>query len=286
MASFKRWHTLNDFQRAVLHEAATEAPGSGAYESCKDSGIYLCKQCDAPLFLSSHKFSSGCGWPSFDDELPLSILRVPDPDGRRVEIQCAFCKGHLGHVFQNEGFTSTMTRHCVNSTSLFFSPTYTSLGYERAFFAGGCFWGLQYIFDRLKGVMSTHSGYMGGWVVNPAYQEVCTGQTGHIESVEVCFDSNQTDFETIAKAFFECHDPFDKGGQGPDRGSQYLSAIFYMSAEQRDVSKRLKKQLEAMGEVVTQIRPAHLFYKAEDYHQHYFDNQGSLTHCHKRVQRF
>jgi peptide methionine sulfoxide reductase msrA/msrB len=286
MSYLKRYHSLTPFQHSIIACSCTQAPGSGSYENCIGEGIYLCYRCDMPLYLSSHQFSSGCGWPSFDDQLPGAVSCLPDPDGKRVEIQCSACKGHLGHVFQNEGFTPKMLRHCVNSASLRFIATHTSKGIENAYFAGGCFWGLQYLFDKLEGVVSTEVGYMGGQVVDPTYEEVCTGRTGHAEVVHVCFDNRKIDFNTLAKFFFECHDPFDKGGQGPDRGSQYCSVIFYMSQNQQRVADELKRYLSNKQEVATEVLPARLFYKAETYHQGYYNRRGGEPYCHRRVQRF
>lgn len=111
---------LNEQERAVLLHKATEAPFSGAYTDYFENGIYLCRQCGTPLYESSAKFPSHCGWASFDDEIQGAIKRVPDSDGVRTEIVCAHCGGHLGHIFENEGFTPKNIRHCVNSLSLSF----------------------------------------------------------------------------------------------------------------------------------------------------------------------
>lgn len=107
--------------RIILHKG-TEMPYSGRYNDFYEEGTYACRQCGSPLYRSADKFSSGCGWPSFDDELPGAVRRVPDRDGRRVEIVCAVCDGHLGHVFEGERFTEKNTRHCVNSLSMIFTP--------------------------------------------------------------------------------------------------------------------------------------------------------------------
>ena len=119
--SKKDWNRLTHFESHVLLNKGTEMPFSGEYNNFKGNGSFVCKQCDQVLFRSSDKFDSGCGWPSFDDEISGSVERIPDADGQRIEIVCSNCKGHLGHVFRGEGFTEKNTRHCVNSVSIRFT---------------------------------------------------------------------------------------------------------------------------------------------------------------------
>ena len=115
-----KYNDLTQEEKRVIENKGTEYPFSGKYNDFYEKGIFTCKKCNTALYTSNSKFSSGCGWPSFDDEIKGAIKRVPDVDGRRVEIVCATCGGHLGHVFEGEGFTEKNTRHCVNSISLNF----------------------------------------------------------------------------------------------------------------------------------------------------------------------
>jgi len=157
---------------------------SGNYNNFFGKGTYICKRCNAPLYNSDDKFKSDCGWPSFDDEIPGAVKRIPDPDGMRTEIICAACGGHLGHVFTGEGLTSKNIRFCVNSASLDFIPPESQMVLtDTAIFAGGCFWGVEYYMQKAPGVISTEVGYIGGHIDHPSYEQVSSQTTGYAEAV-------------------------------------------------------------------------------------------------------
>lgn len=285
------YNNLTEEEKRVILHKGTERPFSGKYEHFYEKGTYLCKQCNAPLYRSDSKFDAGCGWPSFDDEIPGAVKRSLDSDGSRTEITCAQCGGHLGHVFLGEGMTPKNTRHCVNSVSLVFvpegSPLPTVLKTDTAIFAGGCFWGVEYYLQKQKGVKTVVSGYIGGHQDNPTYEQVCSGKTGHYEAVEVVFDPDQVSFETLARLFFEIHDPTQWNHQGPDYGVQYRSAVFYRNEKQKEITEKLIDILKGKGfQVVTEVKPATTFWEAEGYHQDYYEHKGSLPYCHGYTKRF
>ncbi|NIM11117.1 MAG: bifunctional methionine sulfoxide reductase B/A protein [Candidatus Aminicenantes bacterium] len=270
-------------ERVILHKG-TERAFTGKYHNHKAKGIYTCKQCDAPLYRSEAKFDSGCGWPSFDDEISGAVKRAADADGMRTEILCARCGGHLGHVFFGEGFTRKNTRHCVNSISMNFVPIEKT---ERAIFASGCFWGTEYHFQKTKGVLFTTVGYTGGHTPNPSYKQVCSGTTGHAEAVEVIFDPSKVSYEELAKLFFETHDPTQVNRQGPDIGEQYRSEIFFQDEKQKETAQKLINTLKTKGyNVATRLTKASIFWKAEDYHQQYYQKKNGTPYCHIYTRRF
>lgn len=296
---------LSPFERSIMIDKGTERPFSGAFWDTFEAGAYHCRQCGAQLFVSDAKFDAGCGWPSFDDAIPGAVATAPDADGRRTEILCAKCGGHLGHLFTGEGFTPKNHRHCVNSASLEFVPLASPLVpitsptespnrvadkenvTEEAIFAGGCFWGVEHLMQKQPGVISVESGYSGGRTQNPTYAEVCTGTTGHLEVVRVTYNPSAVSYETLARLFFEIHDPTQTNGQGPDLGQQYLSALFYKDEKQKQTAEKLIGLLEAKGyKVATQLLPVAPFWPAETYHQDYYEKKGTQPYCHFYTPRF
>ncbi len=277
----KMYRKLTAQERRVIVHKGTEAPFTGEYNNHFEKGVYTCRRCGAELFESDAKFKSECGWPSFDEQIPGAVKWTPDADGIRTEITCTNCGGHLGHVFLGERLTAKNTRYCVNSISMIFIPAEKRKKTEKAIFASGCFWGTEYYFKKAPGVISTTVGYTGGHVDNPTYKQVCTDKTGHAEAVEVIYDPNETSYEKLAKLFFETHDFSQVNRQGPDIGTQYRSAIFYLNDEQKKTAEKLVKILEEKGKkVATEITPAGKFWPAEEYHQQYYDKNGKSPYCH------
>jgi len=305
--SYRKMKKLTPQEERVIVRKGTEAPFTGKYYRYFEKGVYTCKRCGAELFESSTKFRSDCGWPSFDDQIPGAVKRQLDRDGRRAEILCANCGAHLGHVFVGEQLTEKNTRYCVNSISMDFTPAEQRTpksqaaalkpddgtvanpqsavrnpqSQERALFASGCFWGTEYYMQRAPGVISTTVGFTGGHTEHPTYKQVCTGRTGHAETVEVIYDPSKTSYEKLAKLFFETHDFTQLNRQGPDIGPQYRSAIFYLNDEQKQIAERLAQQLRDKGyNVKTEITKTGKFWPAEDYHQDYYNTTGKTPYCH------
>ena len=284
---------LTEEEARILLRKGTEPAFCGNLLDNKKEGTYICKLCSLPLFSSDAKFNSGTGWPSFFkpvDRDHISYVEDRSHGMTRVEILCARCDGHLGHVF-DDGPRPTGLRYCLNSASLTFfekgepmpemaMPVRT----ERAYFAGGCFWGVEDRFQQLPGVIDAVSGYMGGHVENPTYKQVCYTDTGHAETVMVVFDPARTSFDDLLAWFFKFHDPTQLNRQGPDVGTQYRSAVFAADERQLEAARRFieaQQQTDRFKSrrIVTQlVLGGGTFWEAEEWHQDYhLKNGGSCA---------
>ena len=158
---------------------------------------------------------------------------------------------------------------------------------EIAIFAGGCFWCTEAVFMQLKGVIAVASGYIGGTIENPTYQQICTGTTGHAEAIQITFDTNIIGFESLLEIFFATHNPTTLNRQGADVGTQYRSEIFYQSEAQKTQAITYIQQLEAAhtfeSKIVTKVSPTSVFYTAEEYHQNYYQRNKEQSYCHYTI---
>ncbi|QFU22469.1 bifunctional methionine sulfoxide reductase B/A protein [Shewanella eurypsychrophilus] len=277
---------LTDFERHVIEEKGTERPFSGEYHLHDAQGSYVCKRCENPLYLSEHKFNAHCGWPAFDDEIQGAVKRVADADGHRVEIVCAQCDAHLGHVFEGEYLTENNIRHCVNSVSMVFKAKSEDDELNKHQFAtlgGGCFWCFEAIFTQLSGVISVQSGYCGGDEASANYQAVCSGVTAHAEVVHIEFDPEVISFKDLLEVFWQSHDPTTLNQQGHDVGPQYRSVVFAHDEAQSKLANQMIEDLTQTKvwskPIVTEISGFNTFYRAENHHHDYFEHNGEQPYC-------
>ena len=284
---------LSPAQYNVMVEKGTETPFRNAYNDNHEKGIYVSAATGKPLFSSEEKFESGTGWPSFSNPLNEEDVYVVQDNSFgmvRDEVVERATGLHLGHLF-NDGPAPSNNRYCLNSAALKFIPESEIASLDqnqkadidkmsKAYFASGCFWCVEAVYESVRGVKESISGYAGGHTKNPTYESSNTGKTGHAEAVEIIYDPSVISFDQLVDVYFGSQDPTQVNGQGPDRGSQYRSIIFYQNDTEKKIIEDKIKTLEAeLGKTVAaEVMPFEKFWVAEDYHQNYEKNNPNNSY--------
>ncbi len=270
---------LTPEQYHVTRERGTERAFSSEMCGLFEPGSYSCVCCATRLFDASGKFESGTGWPSFTQPVKTNAIayHLDNAHGmQRVETLCNTCDAHLGHVFP-DGPTPSGLRYCINALAL----NKTAKSRATATLGGGCFWCTEAVFQQLAGVSNVESGYSGGRTLNPTYQEVCTGETGHAEVVQVTYEPNVISYADLLRIHLSTHNPTTLNQQGADRGTQYRSIILTHDSEQEATARQVIEEMASAFDdpIVTVVKPFDVFYKAEDYHQDYYVSNPAKPYC-------
>lgn len=270
---------LTPEQFNITRLKGTERAFSSELCSYFEPGRYACVCCGTALFDAGTKFESGTGWPSFTQPIKENAVAYHKDKSfgmQRIEALCNTCDAHLGHVFQDGPMPSGL-RYCMNAVSL----KKVEVRERKIDFGGGCFWCTEAIFQRLRGVLKVESGYSGGTVVNPTYREVCSGATGHAEMVEITYNPDEIAFDDLLRIHLSTHNPTTVNRQGADRGSQYRSIIFYRTEDEKQAAMKVIDEMQKSYSdmLVTQLEMFEHFYKAEDYHQDYYNRNPDGGYC-------
>ncbi|MDA9831741.1 peptide-methionine (S)-S-oxide reductase MsrA [Akkermansiaceae bacterium] len=271
---------LTEEQFYVARQHGTERPFSSGMCELFEPGKYACVCCDTLLFDAGEKFDSGTGWPSFTQPAKDNAISYHGDNTMgmtRVETLCNTCDAHLGHVFP-DGPAPSGLRYCMNAVALKKADDTEAI----ATFGGGCYWCAEAVFRSVKGVISVESGFSDGEVVDPTYKEVCSGQTGHAEVVQITYDPEVVSYGELLRVHMGTHDPTTLNAQGADVGTQYRSTILYRSEQERQVAEKLLEELSDTFEsdIVTDVKAFEKFYPAPADHDNYYNRNPTQGYCH------
>lgn len=287
---------LTPEQYEVTQHAATERPFTNEYDDEFRKGIYVDVTTGEPLFLSTDKYDSGCGWPAFTKPISDDLIdrHADNSHGmQRTEVRSKTGNAHLGHVFNDGPKDKGGLRYCINSASLKFIPIgdMEKEGYgkymkllrqeKEIYVAGGCFWGTEHYIKQIEGVISTEVGYANGTTKNPTYEEVCTDRTGFAEAVHIVYDPSVVSLEFLIGLYFDSIDPTSLNRQGNDHGTQYRTGVYFTDKADKDIIRKVFDKEERKHSVPLEVEllPLKNFYRAEEYHQDYLD-KNPTGYCH------
>jgi peptide methionine sulfoxide reductase msrA/msrB len=276
----EEWRALLTAEQfRITRLKGTERAHSSELCSLFEPGKYACICCETPLFDATEKFESGSGWPSFTQPLGENTIAYHKDKSLgmyRVETVCNTCDAHLGHVFP-DGPEPSGLRFCINAEAL----KKVESTEAKAVFGGGCFWCTEAVFQQVKGVKQVRSGYSGGKIANPTYREVTSGLTGHVEVIEVVYDSSLICYKELLQIHLSTHNPTTLNKQGADWGTQYRSVIFFKNAEEKALAEQVLAEMQSAFDkpIVTELAKLEAFYVAEDYHQNYYASNPEKAYC-------
>lgn len=270
---------LTEEQYYVTRQHGTERPFSSGMCELFEPGKYACVCCNTLLFDAGEKFDSGTGWPSFTQpakENSISYHQDGSLAMTRIETLCNTCEAHLGHVFP-DGPQPSGLRYCMNAVALKKVEEKEAV----ATFGGGCYWCTEAVFRSIKGVISVESGFSDGEVPEPSYKDVCTGETGHAEVVQIAYDPSVISYEELLRVHMGTHDPTTLNAQGADVGTQYRSTILYRTDEERRIAEALLEELSDTfdSDIVTDIKAFEIFYPAPEDHDDYYNRNPQQGYC-------